>query len=81
MKKLVLMIAAVAAMTFVSCDQKKAENANGEATDSTKVEAPADTTAADTTVAAEAAEAVAEGAEAVAEGAEAAADAAAEATK
>ena len=51
MKKLVLMIAAVAAMTFVSCDQKKAENANGEATDSTKVEAAADTTAADTTAA------------------------------
>ena len=37
MKKLVLMVAAVAAMTFVSCDNKKAENANGEATDSAAV--------------------------------------------
>ena len=62
MKKLVLMIAAVAAMTFVSCDQKKNDNAaNGEvAADSAAVEAVADSTAADSTVVDEAAAAVEE---------------------
>jgi len=43
------MVAAVAAMTFVSCETKKAETANGE--DTTKVEENVDTTATDSLLA------------------------------
>jgi len=51
MKKVFLSLAVIAALTVVSC--KQSENAAPEATDSTTVEAPADTTAApaDTTAA------------------------------
>jgi len=43
------MVAAVAAMTFVSCETKKAETANGE--DTTNVEENVDTTATDSLLA------------------------------
>lgn len=83
MKKLVLMIAAVAAMTFVACDQKKAENATEDATATDTVAAVVEDVADSAAVAVEevadsAAAAVEEVADAAAEAVE---EAAAEATE